>query len=584
MVVFLMPDAELYLLDEGSTNGVDRFRVGVRKIGTDLSTDQIAGIIDSGSISCLYPNERSRTYRVSSPTDSSSSKIRYIAEGLDLLKCTFSVRGSISQFKRWSNMQTIILRDDRDNDTFQITVKRSVLLILTQPDRDQSNSLTVYSAGRVLSFVVAKINNNRFTVQYSHDYPNDYIYAVVTGFTNHVNRRDSEFPARLTGQTGTLTFTGNFGSNTLSRISIRRKPYEVQGYVYVKAITVPAIIIAPIPPPIIVPPPPLPIVPELNRITILDVRYVVLTQDFEALVEFVPDGLSDTITKIETESSIGLTQSGVEKIQYNARSAEDYYRFNIPDNSQRYVRVKVTFDDDSSIVTDFFLIERSGTMVEIVTLGSITALLERVNIFVDDISNTSITLFVEDDLLLSTRIQSVRVTLVGQPSVESAIIPNNADSSRLKISVTGLLPNKEYFVRVAFTSLGITTVIPIDSITTLSNPTPNPTDAQNREYMVNKLLAENLPNKQAKELMIMPFENKLELVNNMVSMQTVISGMGHGADRNPNNWSVGYKQGRNKTSFGTSENTITKSLLNLEILLIPEPHEDTDLIKDFEVS
>ena len=468
----------------------------------------------------------------------------------------------------------------KDNNTIYLNIVSQNILTLSAGSELKSESFKTYmKTNKILADIVG-ISPGQFNLNYVITLPLSQIPLKIAINRGTESRPDLTDYHKIINQSGIITFSGTFVSETTAVIYISRTylkaPENIIKLSVKLTLSNQLSVIKPVIPTLSTPI----LTAEKVRIAINGVKYDSVKDSFWIHVTFIPSNLDDSIERIYTYSSLITNPTNRVGKNYVDRTEDDFYQIVINDKETRHVYVRLRQTDLPDIISPTVIIIRTGNFVELSLVNKIIPLVQLINIFAIDVSDTSITFRMQDNLLLSDKIESLQLsTLIGTTHTNHEII-NNQQHNYLEFTFPGLTAETLYTFSLKAKIGDIYEDITTIDIRTVMNITTNSSTEEKEKHAVAKILCESLPDEKAMEIMLLPFANQLKVIENIVSYKTIVDGLYFGVDRNKNNYSHKYGKKPEATEYSSEINIIAKDLVAAEILVIPEPHENTDLIQE----
>ena len=468
----------------------------------------------------------------------------------------------------------------KDFDTITVNISAQNILTLQAGTTPKSESFTQYMRGNKILGDIVGISPGKFNLNYTATLPLSTIPLKIAINRGTESKPDLTDYHKLTSQSGIITFSASFISKTTAVIYISRTylraPENIIKLTVKLTLSNQLATITPVIPTLTTPI----LTAEKVRIAIDGVKYDSVKDSFWVHVTFIPSNLDDSIKRIYTYSSLITNPTNRVGKNYVDRTEDDFYQIIINDNETRHVYVLLKQNDLLDIISPTVIIVRTGNFVELSLVNKIIPLVQLINIFATEVSDTSITFRMQDNLLLSDKIDSLQLsTLIGSTQTNHEII-NNQQHNYLEFTFPGLTAETLYTFSLKAKIGDIYEDITTVDIRTVMSISSNSSDLEKQKQAVAKILCESLPDKKAMEVMLLPFDNQIKVVENIISYKTIVDGLYFGVDRNKNNYSHKYGKKPEATEYSSEINIIAKDLVAAEILIIPEPHENTDLIQE----
>ena len=461
-----------------------------------------------------------------------------------------------------------------------INIASQNIMTLTAGSVLKSTSFKLYmKTTRIVADIVGTAPGE-FNLNYAATLPLSLIPLKIAINRGTESKPDLTDYHKLTSQSGVIPISGSFTYKTTAVIYIARTYHKAPENII--KLTVKLTLsnqLSTIKP--VIPTIPTPILTaEKVRLNIDGVKYDSVKDSFWAHVTFIPSTLDTSIERILTYSSLITNPTNRTGFNYVDRTVDDFYKIAINDNETRHLYVLLRQNDLPDIISPTVIIVRTGNFVELSLVNKIIPLVQLINIFITEVSDTSITFRMQDNLLLSDKIESLQLsTLIGTTRTNHEII-NNQQHNYLEFTFPGLTAETLYTFSLKAKIGDIYEDITTIDIRTVMSITSSSTDLERQRQAVAKILCESLPDKKAMEVMLLPFDNQIKVIENIISYKTIIDGLYFGVDRNKNNYSHKYGKKPEATEYSSEINIIAKDLVAAEILVIPEPHENTDLIQE----
>ena len=472
----------------------------------------------------------------------------------------------------------LIITKSQDNIT--ITISAQNILTLLAGSELKSESFQTYMRGNKILADIVGIAPGEFNLNYTATLPLRTIPLKIAINRGTNSKPDLTDYHRIISQSGIIAFSGSFVSKTTAIIHISR--LYLTGDENIFKLTVKLTLsnqlttITPVIPTLTTPI----LTAEKVRLAIDGVKYDSVEDSFWVHVTFVPSNLDDSIERIYTYSSLITNPTTRVGKNYVDRTVDDFYQIIINDNETRHVYILLKQNDLPNIISPTVIIVRTGNFVELSLVNKIIPLVQLIHIFATEVSDTSITFRMQDNLLLSDKIDSLQLsTLIGSTQTNHEII-NNQQHNYLEFTFPGLTAETLYTFSLKAKIGDIYEDITTVDIRTVMSISSSSSDLEKQKQAVAKILCESLPDKKAMEVMLLPFDNQIKVVENIISYKTIVDGLYFGVDRNKNNYSHKYGKKPEATEYSSEINIIAKDLVAAEILVIPEPHENTDLIQE----
>ena len=510
---------------------------------------------------------------------SDNVRFRWFKRGNTVYAFKFQAYYATSQFARISNIidVTFILGG---GDTLFVTIARMEVLYLNASSVVNHARFPNYMPSRILGLTLRQKANNVITIGWSASIPLTQVFLVIKEIAGLTDKVAQNFPITIHSTSGTANITGNLPAGNRVDVTFSREPnYLTQGtYVFRGTITREAGS-APAPPPMTPESPP-PSTAEKVRIAVDAVRYNESDRKFECHVSFVPDSLSTGITKIQTYSSLISNPTSRQGSSYSERTTDDFYKIIIQDGETRnlYVRLEQRGKDD--ITTGTVIITRTGNLIELERPNIIVPLVKLINIFIIDAGHNQITFRIKDELFLTEQITKIRVSYPVTNGFTEIDKINDREKNYMYITIPNLAPTTSYKFKF-YAEIGNKweelTEITARTVMALSDPH---TVEQAQKQTIAKIICQSLPDKEAMQLMLLPFNLQSEFVKDILAYRTMLDGLYFGSDQNPHNADYRYEKQTKATRFSPETDIVAKAIVSAELLIIPEPHEDVDLTKD----
>ena len=468
----------------------------------------------------------------------------------------------------------------KDYDRIIVNIVSQNILTLNAGSELKSESFKTYmKTNRIFADIVG-IGPEQFNLNYVITLPLSIIPLKIAINRGTESKPDLTDYHKIINRSGIITFSGTFVFKPTAIIYISRTylkaPENIIKLTVKLTLSNQLSVIKPVIPTLSTPI----LTAEKVRIAIDGVKYDSVKDSFWIHVTFVPPNLDDSIERIYTYSSLITNPTNRVGKNYVDRTEDDFYQIIINDNETRHVYVLLRQTDLADIISPTVIIVRTGNFVELSLVNKIIPLVQLINIFATEVSDTSITFRMQDNLLLSDKIDSLQLsTLIGSTQTNHEII-NNQQHNYLEFTFPGLTAETLYTFSLKAKIGDIYEDITTVDIRTVMSISSSSSDLEKQKQAVAKILCESLPDKKAMEVMLLPFDNQIKVVENIISYKTIVDGLYFGVDRNKNNYSHKYGKKPEATEYSSEINIIAKDLVAAEILVIPEPHENTDLIQE----